>query len=218
MNDHPPLLLSGGQPLLSKHRVEALQDGVYAIAMTLLVLELKLPDHHSLHSQAELMQALLDLMPRLGAWFISFFVLAIFWLSGHRAMHWLRVVDSKLIWINFTSLLFASFMPFASDLVGEYPQYFVSHVVYSLTMAALGLCALWQLRYMTAHPVLCHQPPMPAPLRMAAQVRCLGVVVTAAASAVLAYWEPLFANVAFLLMWVFGAVSRRMVRQVSIDA
>ncbi|MDI4635552.1 DUF1211 domain-containing protein [Pelomonas sp. V22] len=212
MNEHAPLHTAGGQPTLSKHRVEALQDGVYAIAITLLVLELKLPDHHGLHSQADLLRALVDLMPRLGAWLISFFVLAIFWASGHRAMHWLKVVDSKLVWINIVTLLFASFMPFASGLIGEFPQFFVSQAVYAATMGALGLCALWQLRYLTAHPELCHQP-MPELLRKAAQLRCTGVVATAALAALIACWQPVFAPTAFMLMWVFGALSRRMMKQ-----
>lgn len=208
MNEHAPLGTTGGQPTLSKHRVEALQDGVYAIAITLLVLELKLPDHHGVHGQAELLQALVDLLPRLGAWLISFFVLAIFWASGHRAMHWLKVVDGKLVWINIVMLLFASFMPFASSLVGEFPQYFVSQAVYAGTMGALGLCALWQLRYLVAHPELCHQP-MPEALRKAAQLRCLGVVATAGTAVLIACWQPVFATTAFMLMWVFVTLSRR---------
>ena len=69
---------------LSAHRIEALTDGIYAVAMTLLVIELKLPDHQAVHGAEALAQALADLLPKVLAWFISFSVLAIFWFGHHR--------------------------------------------------------------------------------------------------------------------------------------
>ena len=63
---------------LSAHRVEALTDGIYAVAMTLLVIELKLPDHSQIHGADDLAQALANLLPKVLAWVISFGVLAFF--------------------------------------------------------------------------------------------------------------------------------------------
>lgn len=215
MQDHP--VSASGQPFLSKHRIEALQDGVYAIAITLLVLELKLPDHSALHSQADLIEALVHLLPKLGAWLISFFVLAIFWISSNRAMGWLRQVDGKLLWINIVSMLFASFMPFASALIGEHPQMFVSQAVYAFTMAAMGMSAMAQLLYVGAHPELCHQP-MPAGIRKAALLRCSGVAGAALLALLIAFWSPQFATMAFMLIWVFSALSRKYEKQAKADA
>ena len=70
---------------LSKHRIEALTDGIYAVAMTLLVIELKLPAHELIHSQADLINAVGHLLPKFIAWLISFLVLSLFWLGHHKS-------------------------------------------------------------------------------------------------------------------------------------
>ena len=69
---------------LSIQRSEALTDAIYAVVMTLLVIELKRPDHTLIHGANALAQALADLLPKVLAWVISFFVLAFFWFGHHR--------------------------------------------------------------------------------------------------------------------------------------
>ena len=196
--------------LLSKHRIEALTDGIYAVALTLLVLELRLPAGES-HDVAELHRGLVRLVPKAIAWLISFGVLAIFWVAHHRAFHWVRHVDGKLMRINLVSLLFASLVPFCSSLVGEWSRAFVSQVVYALVMAALGLVSVWQLEHLVSHPALLTSP-MPAGVVRAARVRALGLVATAAVAVLIAAWRPMFATTAFALMAVVNPLSRRLER------
>ena len=69
---------------LSIHRSEALTDAIYAVVMTQLVIELKLPDHTLIQGANALAQALADLLPKVLAWIVSFFVLAFFWFGHHR--------------------------------------------------------------------------------------------------------------------------------------
>ena len=69
----------------SAHRIEALTDGIYAVAMTLLVIDLKLPDRELIHSTSDLIDAVVQLAPRFLAWLISFLVLALFWYGHHRS-------------------------------------------------------------------------------------------------------------------------------------
>ena len=85
---------------LNKHRLEALADGIFAVAMTLLVIELKIPETAHITTQEQLIAALAHLIPKFIAWLISFFVLAIFWASHHRLFHYVRVVDGKLTWMK----------------------------------------------------------------------------------------------------------------------
>ncbi len=79
----------------SKNRIEALTDGIYAVAMTLLVIDLKVPDRHVATTATVLHAALLDLAPKASAWVISFFILATFWIGHHRLFHHVRVVDRR---------------------------------------------------------------------------------------------------------------------------
>jgi uncharacterized membrane protein len=104
-------LNSGSTLQLSKHRIEALVDGIFAVAMTLLVIELRLPEH--LGSDAQLHEALLELLPNFGSWMVSFVVLGVFWMANHRIYSHVRHVDAGLIWWTLLMLGGASLLPFA---------------------------------------------------------------------------------------------------------
>jgi uncharacterized membrane protein len=126
--------MTGGALGPAKHRVEALNDGIYAVAMTLLVLELKIPGSTRLDDEAAF--------------------------AAQRAFHFLRAVDSRLLWVNLFALLFASLLPFSSALGGEHP-FFSAQVFYAANMAALALLAIAQISYVEKHPELCHAPVPP---------------------------------------------------------
>lgn len=199
-------------PVLAKHRFDALQDGVYAIAITLLVLELRLPGHEAIHSSADLIGALAALIPKFIAWLVSFFVLALYWHASLRAQAWVRQVDTKLVWINVLSLLFASFLPFASSLVGEHPGLLPSQCLYAFVMAGMALTSLWQLRHLSRHPELCHAP-MSQGVRKAAALRIWGLLGTTLLALLIAMWDPRFATMAFMLMGVISPISARLERR-----
>ncbi len=200
----------GGPSGLSKHRIEALTDGVYAVALTLLVLELKLP-HEQIRTAPELAGALVHLIPQFIAWLVSFLVLAIFWVASHRVFHWVRHVDGTLLWINLLSLLCASFLPFCSSLVGNFGGAFLSQAVYAVDMALLGLVALWQIGHLERHPELM-DPPMPAGHVKAARIRCLGIVASAVLAIAISWADPRFGTAAFALMFLITRMSRRFER------
>jgi uncharacterized membrane protein len=195
---------------LSKHRIEGLTDGIYAVAMTLLVLELKLPESaHDLDAE-QFRTLLLHLLPRFAAWIISFLVLAIFWVSHQRAMHWVRRTDGGLLWINVLSLLFASLLPFSSALVGEHGHLFLPQLFYAANMATLSLFAIVQLRYLASHPDLCVEGGFPAAVLRGASFRCWSLVAVAALAVAIAAVDPRFGTMAFMLMWPLGRIGRRL--------
>lgn len=207
---------SEGQ-LFSKHRMEALTDGVYAIAITILVLEIKLPNREVIHTEAALRGALAALLPRIAAWVISFLVLAIFWLSNHRLFDNVEKVDGRLLWINLYTLLAASLLPFTEALVGEFPDAFVSQATYAGEIGGLALLSLWQWTYLVHHPELCRRP-LPAGMVRAARLRCWGTIGTAALAILIASFDPRFGTTMFLLMFAVTRISRRYERRVPVSA
>jgi len=194
---------------LHKHRIEALTDGIYAVAMTILVLELKFPHGAEFTSRDQFHGELLHLLPKFIAWLISFFILATFWISHHRAFHFVKRVDVKLLWINILGLLFASFLPFAASLVGEHAGFFVAQVIYAVNMAAMALIAIWQIGHLARHPEIC-DPAVPHYVLKAVRFRCWSIVAVAALAIGIALWNPYFGTVAFVLMVVLGRIGRRM--------
>src|SRR3954453_3369093 len=91
--------------LLSKGRMEALTDGIFAIAMTLLVLELKVPDLPKSASPHELLHGIRQEMPALFSFIISFLYCALLWVLHHMAMHFIRHLQFALVWLNLLFLM-----------------------------------------------------------------------------------------------------------------
>ncbi|WP_406724140.1 TMEM175 family protein [Streptomyces sp. GD-15H] len=116
-------------------RLLALADGVFAIAITLLVLDLSVPQ--GLRS-GEYLEALRGLLPNLGAYAISLFVLAGFW-RGHRALfRTVRQVDGQVISLTVLGLGLAALLPFPTALLSEYGDERASVVIYATAVASLG--------------------------------------------------------------------------------
>jgi uncharacterized membrane protein len=111
---------SGGQ--LRLNRIEAFSDGVFAIVVTLLVLELKVPSLTDHASAAELAHALREILPKFLSWLISFIIVCKFWLNHHHILALARHADYGFVWLNSIFLLGQSFIPFPSALMGEYPD------------------------------------------------------------------------------------------------
>ena len=121
---------------LSTHRLEALADGIFAIAMTLLVLELRLPDASG---PGDLASRIAALWPRFATFFISFIVLGVYWFAHHQTFYFLARVNRTLVWLSILFFLGAALIPFVASLLGSYPQ---DPVALSLYGAVLGLLAI----------------------------------------------------------------------------
>jgi len=121
---------------LSTHRLEALADGIFAIAMTLLVLELRLPDAGG---PGDLASRIAALWPRFATFFISFIVLGVYWFAHHQTFYFLARVNRTLVWLSILFFLGAALIPFVASLLGSYPQ---DPVALSLYGAVLGLLAI----------------------------------------------------------------------------
>jgi uncharacterized membrane protein len=103
-------------------RIEAFSDGVSAVAVTLLVLDLKVPVLNNPAGVGELAQALLDQLPKLLSWLISFIIVCKFWLNHHHILGSARHADYGFVWLNSIFLLGQSFIPFPTAMVGRYPK------------------------------------------------------------------------------------------------
>jgi uncharacterized membrane protein len=128
---------------MGKNRLEALSDGVFAVAITLLVLDIRLPadvayDH--------LAAALVSLAPRILSYLLSFFVVGVYWAYHHFALARLQRIDGTILFLNLLVLLLVTFMPFPTILLGEYPFTAIPLVIYGATLVASNFIGfLWVL-------------------------------------------------------------------------
>jgi len=139
---------------LAKQRLEALVDGIFAVAMTLLVLDIKLPENVVYASDQALWARLVTLERHFLIYVISFLVIGMYWIGHHMQFHFVRLVDRRMIWINLIYLLLVSFLPFATDLVGDHKELVLPSEIYGATLLALSATAFVHTRYLEHHPAL----------------------------------------------------------------
>jgi uncharacterized membrane protein len=124
-------------------RLAALSDGVFAVAMTLLVLDLRAPAAEAIHSEQDLLSALLALTPRLVPYLMSFLTLGIFWLGQQAQLDRLTRSDRDLAWLHIAFMCAVSLVPFTTALLAEFITYRVALIVYWSNILLLGLILLW---------------------------------------------------------------------------
>ncbi|NBW36331.1 MAG: DUF1211 domain-containing protein [Cytophagia bacterium] len=124
----------------STGRIETFSDGVMAIIITILVLELRLPELPDEFSLYTFYHALFDIAPKLLAYLFSFLVIAIFWINHHNLLHHLSHTNAGLLWHNNHLLLWLSLIPIPTGFIGEHPthKYAIALYAFIMFMAALS--------------------------------------------------------------------------------
>jgi uncharacterized membrane protein len=143
----------------SVERLVALSDGIFAVVMTLLVLDLHVPDgnltqgqhplwtHDAWASESALLHALGPVAPTLLTYVMSFLTLGIFWMGQQAQLSYLDRTDRRLTWIHLMFLLSVSLMPFSTALLSKFIGYRIAVAVYWLNLLLLGVLLLASLRY-----------------------------------------------------------------------
>lgn len=130
----------------SVERLAALSDGIFAVAMTLLVLDLHVPAKELIHSQAQFWHSLAGLFPQLISYCMSFLTLGIFWNGQQAQLNRFSRSDRHLSWIHIAFLFAVSIMPFTTHLLADFISYRGALVCYWINVLLLGavLYASWQ--------------------------------------------------------------------------
>jgi uncharacterized membrane protein len=190
---------------MGKNRLEAFSDGVIAIVITLLVLEIRVPE---VKNGLELRAALVHLLPKLAAYVISFLVLAVWWMSHHQLMEQVRTVDRGLLWLNNLFLLSLAFIPFPTALMGEYPAQPDGAVIYGLVCTLAGLSFFAMRTYAGRKPTMLVHQDAAAEIQ-SLRARSLLSPVLYGSAAVLALWLPAGSMAIFAGIPVYFALARR---------
>lgn len=138
--------------LYSTRRVEALTDGVFAIAMTLLVLDLAVPTINGTTTNQSLWQALVALGPNLLSFALSFIILGIMWAIHMRQFEHIDKVDHKLTSLNTLRLFVVVLIPFTTSLNGHYGSLLVGQIFYPINLFLLALVTYIQGNYVASRP------------------------------------------------------------------
>ena len=187
--------------IIAPHRILALTDGVYAIVMTILVLELSVPIVMGTAVNKELSHELLEMWPEFLIYGLSFFVLGVFWLMHHFIFDNIRQYDPALSWINIFFLMCTGLIPFSTALFGAYGAVRITALVYGANMffGFLGLVALWM--YATGRNRLVDSDFDPE-LRKGANMMAIAYLVTILIALGIAFVNPVISFVMYFLIVV----------------
>jgi uncharacterized membrane protein len=138
----------------SVDRIAALSDGVFAIALTLIVLEIRVPELAQVRTEADLLHALARLAPQFLMYAMSFMTAGIFWVGQQTQLNHLKHADRDLTWLYIAFLAFVAVIPFSTELLARYITLRTALVVYWLNILALGVSLLASWVYAKRHDLL----------------------------------------------------------------
>lgn len=153
--------LFAGQSL---ERLTALSDGIFAVAMTLLVLNLQVPQIplDKLHVDSDLWNALIKLIPNFIAYFMSFLTLGIFWVGQQTQLNKFTRSDRNLAWLHLIFLFAVTLIPFSTGFLARYIMYRTAIIIYWLNILFLGVMLLISWRYAKHIKLVKHDMPADA--------------------------------------------------------
>lgn len=133
---------------MDKTRLEAFTDAVFAIVVTLLVLDIKLPEGTTAQN---LENNIIHILPALATYVLSYLVVGLYWVFHHRASQWFKSADTPVLWLNIVYLMFIGLVPFSTSLLSEFTFTSWAILFYGLNLLAITLAGFVIVWYMYHH-------------------------------------------------------------------
>ena len=187
-------------------RLLALSDGVFAIAMTLLVLALPVPRLVNATEQ-NLIAALEDAIPNAVGFAVSFVLVGTYWIGHRSLLKGLVRTDGLLVWLNLFMLLLVCLVPFTAGVISSYGNFATAVILYAANLALVSVLSV-ALRVRTWRGGLLAVPPS-RPERRAGLVPSLLGIVVFGGSIPIAPFNPTLAEFTWLLLFLTGLLTRR---------
>jgi uncharacterized membrane protein len=191
---------------MKQQRLDGLADGIFAIVMTLLVFEIKVPVLPEFVDEATLIMALKDLLPIFLSFIMSFALLFTYW----RAHHYIASVYAKTLTVylacyNALFFLLIILVPFSTVLLGEYPNNRISIAIYALNVILIGMSLYLMRRHIEKDSEI-DTISITKIERRSGYIRILFPIGTAILAIVLSLWSPILAKISFILGIAFNLV------------
>ena len=184
---------------IGKNRIEALSDGIFAIVMTLLILELHVPKLAATAANVEVTAALFGLWPKFVSYLVAFVSLGIFWIAHHIMYHAIHRADRMLLWLNIVFFMFVSLPPFSTGVLNAFPRALIAPYLFGANLALVGWLLFFQWIYVNS------QPSMLATFvtheyRVTVKSRMLAVPIATTLTAFVCFWSSGISVAIYLLL------------------
>jgi uncharacterized membrane protein len=182
---------------MPKHRLESFSDGVFAIVITLLILNVHLD-----RDQELTIQTLASLGPEMLAFALTFLIVGVYWVSHHSMMHMIKTVDRRLLWLNLLLLLAVVFIPFPAYLLGRHLWNPLAAAVYGLNLMTVNALGTLLWFYASSRPGIISDGISPRAIRFIARLHSARIAVYAVA-VLLALWLTIGSIALFAAATIF---------------
>jgi uncharacterized membrane protein len=171
---------------MTKNRLEAFSDGVFAIVITLLILDVRFPADQPLT-----LETLRGMAPHVLAFVLSFVIVGVYWVSHHNMLHFIKAVDRQLLWLNLALLLIVVFIPFPAALLGQHSESRLAVTLYGINLMLVNAVGTVMWLYAMSRPNLAVDGIAPALPRFVARIHSAPILVYAAAIVLAQWYVPL---------------------------
>jgi uncharacterized membrane protein len=192
---------------LQLERIVFFSDAVFAIAITLLIIEIKVPHLEHDAPDSEYWFSLLRLLPNFIGYFFSFFVIGAYWIGHHRIYGHIVRWNYGLAWRNVFFLMSIAFIPFSTAFMSEYFTRFVPLFLYAMSFSTAGLLEIWQWRYAVKNNLIDEAADAAEIAHLTSRMWLLTIVGFVAI--LIGLINPVFAGFAFWLIPITSAVMKR---------
>jgi uncharacterized membrane protein len=184
---------------IGKNRIEALSDGIFAIVMTLLILELHVPNLAPTAPNVEVTPALFALWPKFVSYLVAFVSLGIFWVGHHIMYHAIRRADRTLLWLNIVFFMFVSLLPFSTSVLNAFPRALIAPFLFGANLALVGWLLFFQWAYVSSQPGMV-APFVTTEYRATVNFRMLAVPIATTLTAFVCFWSAGISVAIYLLL------------------
>jgi uncharacterized membrane protein len=191
----------------SVERLAALSDGIFAVSMTLLVLDLRVPAGEAVHTERDLWHALVALSPRLIIFLMSVMTNGIFWVGQQTQLNHFARADRNLAWIHIAFLCAIMLTPFTTSLLAEFIHYRIALLVYWFNILLLGAALYWSWSYATRYGLITEDAP--EDIHPAVMSRIVIAQTLYACGATLCFLNTYYSIAAIVLIQVNYAIAPR---------
>lgn len=185
---------------LSTDRLEALADGIFAFAMTLLVLNIDMPTGVTRASANQaILQHLINLLPQFGIYALAFLTLGGFWYGHQRQFHFIKHIDARLLWINLMLMMFVTLIPFTTNLAGDYGDIQIGILPLEINILMMTLIFGYQWSYAISRPQLLRYELNPSEVARSRERHIVQIAISLAAIGI-SFFSPTWSTLPYIIL------------------
>ena len=183
--------------MMDAGRIKSMTDTFYAFAMTLLVFSFNIPKFDHPVSEVQFNSAIASQVPIVFIYILSFLLLAKFWMVNHREFEYIQKIDHPFILLNFLNMMLVVFIPYSTDLIGEFTQMQMANIIFAANLGLIGIVHYWMWIYVAKNNMYSSRR-REGELR-ALRYRSLAIPLLSVIAIIISFFSPNYSSLVYVV-------------------